>query len=393
MQANIFSFIDILCPLKQASELPDHPTLSQPYRSNALPTMIEAVDEKLRNERALLAGAHNLHRQFLGDSTWMPCGVVESQEDPYIFRPRPAGSNQQQPQTGADQAENYVNGNNAHMDTESGTRDGHDDIEMAEAPVSDADKDSETKKPKEEEEVSSSVRGLPNHGERDDADLSARDNENGVNSKDGETNKKEQSSDRMEASPQALDTEGGDTDMQDAAAESTSLKDNEGISSPEPPRRMTTRARANASTSNGNGASGSSRYTSPDVAAQQTSAHPMFLVAENIRPDKDFGLPPNEAEDTRRLLWSYIQKQEETVRGFTYMLDSLRKAEKLREDVFESCKAEGHIGEMSDGEDWYDREKWGLGEGEDLKKGADDDDVDNTVDEGRTTGKRGRRRQ
>jgi hypothetical protein len=119
----------------------------------------------------------------------------------------------------------------------------------------------------------------------------------------------------------------------------------------------------------------------------------MFLVSDNIRPDKDFGLPSNEAEDTRRLLWSYIQKQEETVRNFTYMLNSLLQADHLKEDVFEWCKAEGHIGEMSDGEDWYDREKWGLGEGEDLKKGADDDEVETAVVEERTTGKRGRRRQ
>jgi hypothetical protein len=48
---------------------------------------------------------------------------------------------------------------------------------------------------------------------------------------------------------------------------------------------------------------------------------------------------------------------------------------------------------MSDGEDWYDREKWGLAEGEELKKGADEEDADNLVDEGRTTGKRGRGRR
>ncbi|KKZ65736.1 hypothetical protein EMCG_08440, partial [[Emmonsia] crescens] len=42
--------------------------------------------------------------------------------------------------------------------------------------------------------------------------------------------------------------------------------------------------------------------------------------------------------------------------------------------VWEWCKAEGHVGELSDGEDWYDREQWGLGEGEDLRKGADEDE-------------------
>lgn len=78
------------------------------------------------------------------------------------------------------------------------------------------------------------------------------------------------------------------------------------------------------------------------------------------------------------------------MRGFEHMLESLLRACRMKDDVFEWCKAEGHVGEMSDGEDWYDREKWGLAEGEDLKKGADEDEAE--VDEGRTT-KRGRGRR
>lgn len=64
----------------------------------------------------------------------------------------------------------------------------------------------------------------------------------------------------------------------------------------------------------------------------------------------------------------------------------------MQEDVFEWCKAEGHVGELSDGEDWYDPEKWGLAEGEELKKGVDEDEIE-TVEESRATGKRGRGRR
>lgn len=160
-------------------------------------------------------------------------------------------------------------------------------------------------------------------------------------------------------------------------------------STPEQPRRMTTRAQANAATTT------NQRSPSPAISEAASSIpppHPLFLIPDSVRANVNFGLPPNEADETRRLLWSYIQKQEETVRGFEHMLDSLLKACRMREDVLDWCKAEGHLGEMSDGEDWYDCEKWGLAEGEDLKKGADEDEVE-AVDDGRATGKRGRGRR
>lgn len=68
------------------------------------------------------------------------------------------------------------------------------------------------------------------------------------------------------------------------------------------------------------------------------------------------------------------------------------KAYRMKEEVWEWCKAEGHVGEMSDGEDWYDKEKWGLGEGEELKKGIHEPDDDGPED-GRVAGKRGRGRR
>lgn len=354
--------------------------------------MIKAIDEKLRRERALLARAHNLHRLFLGDSVWMSCGTVESKEDPFIFRPRDAEvSHQKHRDNGSQiangQAEVLQAIDDTQPDAQSSDKNEQitgDDVEMAEAPLSETGKNAESKQLKQED-VLSSLKDVSRHSEGGEADSTAR-----YSSENGKLNNKDPGPDTTQSSPQALGAEGGDTVMQDASES----KSNEDTSSPEPPRRMTTRAQANASTSNENGAtSSSSRYPSPDAATQLSTAHPMFLTSDDIRPDKDFGLPPNEAEDTRRLLWSYIQKQEETVRGFTYMLNSLLRADHLKEDVFEWCKAEGHIGEMSDGEDWYDREKWGLAEGEDLKKGADDDEVETAVVEERTTGKRGRRRQ
>jgi hypothetical protein len=38
---------------------------------------------------------------------------------------------------------------------------------------------------------------------------------------------------------------------------------------------------------------------------------------------------------------------------------------------------------MSDGEDWYDKEEWGLDE--DLKKGQDEEEEDNTTQQPKKT--------
>jgi hypothetical protein len=233
------------------------------------------------------------------------------------------------------------------------------------------------------EETDAMVKDLPQHP----AEESDKTSENNTASaRNGLAERQEE----MATSKEAAKTNGEHTHHneanEDENEQDTEMHDG---SSPEPPRRMTTRAQANANNP-------SDDNQSPSLSADNSSflqtPHPLFVIPETVRPDANFGLPPGEAEETRRLLWSYIQKQEETVRGFEHMLESLLRASHMKADVLEWCKAEGHVGEMSDGEDWYDREKWGLTEGEDLKKGTDEDEVE-TVDESRTAAKRGRGRR
>lgn len=117
--------------------------------------------------------------------------------------------------------------------------------------------------------------------------------------------------------------------------------------------------------------------------------HPMFIAPVGAKPDRDVGIPEQEAEDIRRLLALYVQKQEEVCRGAKKLFLGLLKAEKLRKDVLHWSKAEAHTGvnrDMSDGEDWYDKEEWGLTE--DLKKGQDEEEEDT-----QTTGKKTRNRR
>ncbi len=133
--------------------------------------------------------------------------------------------------------------------------------------------------------------------------------------------------------------------------------------------RMTTRAQAQAASEK----STSSRTRSASPASwAPPSIHPLYLMTPSAHPDRNFGLPPNEAEEIRRTVMMYIQKQEEICRGAEKLYFGLLRADRMRKTVFRWCKAEGHIGEMSDGEDWYDKEEWGLDE--DLRKGHDEEE-------------------
>lgn len=148
------------------------------------------------------------------------------------------------------------------------------------------------------------------------------------------------------------------------------------------PHRMTTRAQAQAASEK----STSSRTRSASPAAWIPPViHPLFLMPPSAHPDRDFGLPPVEAEETRRVVTLYVQKQEEVCRGAEKLYVGLLRADRMRKDVFKWCKAEGHVGEMSDGEDWYDKEEWGLDE--DLRKGHEDEE-DDTVIQGKKKVKR-----
>lgn len=359
--------------------------------------MTKAVEEKLRQEKALLWRARNLHRKFLGDGSWMPCGLVETPDDRYIFEPRieedfrgPSAGQQMQSALGTPSMSAESHEPQGAQAISNGTATQNqigEDVEMAEVPVTSggpATGDNDHHEPVTEfksEESDAMVKDLPQHRAEEPDHAS----EHNAIARNGIAEKLETIVTKDGAKTNGESTHHNEGN-EDENEEDTEMHDG---SSPEPPRRMTTRAQANAN----NPSDGTqSPSLSGDPSNLLQTPHPLFLIPENVRPDANFGLPPGEAEETRRLLWSYIQKQEETVRGFEHMLESLLRASHMKADVLEWCKAEGHVGEMSDGEDWYDREKWGLAEGEDLKKGTDEDEVE-TVDESRTTAKRGRGRR
>jgi hypothetical protein len=139
------------------------------------------------------------------------------------------------------------------------------------------------------------------------------------------------------------------------------------------PTRMRTRAQAQAASDN---ATTQTRSATPDSNIE-SFIHPYFLAPQKSHPDRDLGLPQHEAEETRRLLQLYIQKQDEVCRGAQRVYEGLLRADRYRHLVMKWAKAEAHVGlnrDMSDGEDWYDKEEWGLEE--DLKKGHDEEEED-----------------
>lgn len=152
-------------------------------------------------------------------------------------------------------------------------------------------------------------------------------------------------------------------------------------SSNQPSHRMTTRARARSPTS-------PTQDGSPSPSPAPSSippVHGFFNVPSLAMPDRDFGLPTSEAEDTRRLLILFVQKQEQVVREAHQMFERLMRADRMRKDVYRWFRAEAHVGEMSDGEDWYDKDEWKLDA--DLVKGKEEEELE---EEGRGKGRRRR---
>ena len=106
------------------------------------------------------------------------------------------------------------------------------------------------------------------------------------------------------------------------------------------------------------------------------------------------------AEESNRLLAMIVQKQTEIVQGVSQLYDSLLRAKRLKETVWRWCRAEAHVDEMSDGEDWVDLEQWGLSqmltkgtqESLGIGNGGDDPDYLARRAEAGIGGGRGRRR-
>lgn len=380
----------LLAPLTAASGLADHPSLSLAYKSNALSQMAEQALEMVRKERESLWRAKRMLTRLRGDADWMPCGRVEADGDELLLQKEVgeeglsavpsivAGESVPDGEQNVGQAQ-QSNGNGNSVGGEAGAsgeqpstgpEDKMEGVETADMAQNKKNEEGETEEANEHDGATKDAPGT----DKQQA-------ENGV--------------DRVGVQEPLPHPSVADARK---SAEPNSENTSQSGGGSVPSHQMTTRARARSPVM-----SNSPSPAPSDGLSSIPPIHPWFLAPASSHPDRDLGLPLTEAEDTRKLLLLYCQKQEQIVRECESLASGLLKADRLRHDVWRWCKAEGHVvpdgkgnmvTEMADGEDWYDVEEWGLLPQElqngELEKGKDE--VEEEADGG-DGGRRGGRRK
>ncbi|KAF7886540.1 uncharacterized protein EAF01_011218 [Botrytis porri] len=352
---------ELLAPLTSVSDLPDHPKLSQPFTSKVLTELTRNAGEMLQKEMASLWKIKHLLTRLSGHDTWMPCETVETEYDASFFETETERRRAQVKRIAKQHADmmsrvalasdddSVAASGLMIMGIESDAASGVAALQALKGKgrALDVDRDMTSNSANGEITDTTAANGTGNdselaHGLTPPPDNVEMDQEGS-----------QEPGDAMDIEPTAEDNE--DDTVMNAV-----------------PRRMRTRAQAQAVFDNAT----RSRSITPDLNGEPF-VHPYFLAPENSYPDRDLYLPHGEADELRRLLVHYIQKQEEIIRGAQKVYDGLLRADRMRHLVLKWTKAEGHVGnnrDMSDGEDWYDKDEWGLDE--DLKKGQDEEEED-----------------
>lgn len=382
-------------PLTSAADLDKHPSLAVAFTNKVLEEMIQNAREMMEREQAALYKMKKLMVEFRGDDTWMPCGNLETELDTILLGPQRVaalaqasgvafGSKWETASTGP----TVANGEDAMeidctqendqgvsiLNAHAGAHDAYD------GPAQVKVNGQQTTQPAAEATHSVNTK-------EGSVELSQEHNLNGIipttealaEAGDSEPANRETiplSTAVLDMAGTAITTDNltkieGDgehlLDAIDREAEGRPLIE-EGDAA-DPPYRMTTRARAQATGIDEMTNTALPHTSRISPAPSIPTVHPFFMVPSSSLPSRDFNLPYEEAGESRRLLTSYVQKQEEVCRGAARLYTGLQKALRLRKTVWQWCRAEGHVGEMSDGEDWYDKDEWGLEE--DLKKGEE----------------------
>ncbi|KAJ9606603.1 hypothetical protein H2200_008611 [Cladophialophora chaetospira] len=386
---------ELLCPLKHPSELATHPTLSLPFLDPALPDMVRSTEDKLRQERANLWRAKNLSRQFMGDESWMPLESTEGIDDWDMFEPKPRIPAQQAGKKRKRDFENGISQNGINGHDYAASAEDQDAAEPAVVDLvtkpdengrltveklsnTDSEPASAPEQPLDQDEGPRGDQPIAN-GFHKDSDAPVEE--------DDQPDKQGNTTEALDP-PANPDAEGNEQEQTDEAASESEIQT-------QPTRRITRAFAAENNNSNTASPPLSPNSTVSSIDSYLLQTDPLFLLppilAANHRAPRSLlrlGIPVDELMDTRRLLTMYIQKQEESVRGYEAMLGKLIKAKRMRDKVWQWAKTEGHVGEWSDGEDWIDAEAWGL-QLEDLKKGTDEENNEAQED----TGRKGKRRR
>ncbi|GAB7338546.1 hypothetical protein MBLNU457_5294t1 [Dothideomycetes sp. NU457] len=344
----------LLAPLTSAAELSNHPSLALPYTSQHLTEMAKNARDMLYREREVLWSMKMLLQRFRGDEAWVPLEKAEGDHDHLLLD-----------NDGLDGmiGEGSYNGSSMTLDRaiDDGVAPAYSNINGVSSDHAGVSEESAKANGIQSADMAR-VHTMNGHG--------AQKNDQGhedammMDGSDGQKNTEPVSN---------SNGDGGNTNGEEPIDTTTEAGG-------QPSHAMTTRRKARSPTPT----SQRSQSASP-VPSSIPSINNFFIPATSSLSDRDFGLPAQEAEETRRMLLLYVQKQEEVVRGTEKLFMNLLRADRRRQQVWQWCQAEGHVGEMSDGEDSYDKEQWGLTE--DLIKGKEEEDVE---DEGVRKGRRRR---
>lgn len=423
---------EILMPLTHASKLRSHPALSIPYTSKAIDQLIQNAQDILNKEQEALWRLQRLSNEFRGDPGWIPVGDMQADHD-ILFITQGMPGSQSVPMSRSatlqDTASNEVEMDGVEQNQMTSLPDA-----AAEAAISLPVEDTEDGI---KDELKAEAQPESNDRTTDDTQT------NGVDAKEEPTDLQPTTADTLPASDQQTTTAGDSTKVPAEGAEGSTTASAPDISADatQPPTQDATTAESATapqkqepqpsaadlnqhedSTAKSNGTqpptttdTTATDQDMPDPIEDTPAAHPMttrsaarleaplpptpstsasfpytpsspyptihpLYALPHLTTTKDFGIPSPEAEETRRLLYAYVQRQEEVVRGVEKLYNGLLRARRRRDEVVEWCDAEGHVGEMSDGEDWVDMERWGLVE--ELKKGEDVEEEDEAAGKG-----------
>ncbi|KAI1356156.1 RXT2-like protein [Xylaria sp. FL0043] len=365
---------NVLAPLTAVTDLPTHQTLSRPYTSKTLTELTKQACSIMHKENAALWKIKHLQTKLVGDHNWVPCEMMVGPNDIELFD------------------DDYIDHTQGSLKPDSSMLMlEHAQKEDKVNGYSSANGDGRIPKLHE-------PRHEMNNPEKADvamADASLLPQET-TTDQDSKSTEKQNSDQTSQWSNRAQD--GNHLTAEEANIQQQpngqTLVRGEARSSEVPARNG---PKTNGSTASVAHTNETARKTANEMSRpvsvisdsnNDLPIHPMFLPPRSARPDRDLGIPESEAEDMRRLFQLFVQKQEEVCRGVKRLYEGLLRAERMRKTVLQWSKYEGHVGpnrDMSDGEDWYDKEEWGFEE--DLKKGQDEEE-----DEPQTTKKTRTRR-
>ena len=394
---------ELLAPLTSAADLPTHPSLSNPYYSKSITEMARKAEESLQRERAYLHRVKRLLTRFRGDEEWAPCGIMNSDMD--ILAPpeaNKAGANGTQLVNGSgsskavqetEQSDRSVvakGANERDIDLGDSCSFKKSDKRQLEVPSANMTVDEREKRAVDGKELIDTERDFHTSN---DAKVNGTDQEQRLtNAQWDKMNSSKVEKDVVPEHDVSLNQQTKQNES-DSRAENQNQAPNPDDTLPSPtveddldptavaPRRVVTRAQTHAKSKTSSPSLPNASplpYSNNSIVAGEAevdllpSVHPLFLIPSSAIPDRNVGLPSPQADELRRQLLLWVQKQEEVVRGIQKLCFGLLKADRMRHDVLSWTKAEGHLHEMSDGEDWYDREEWALEE--ELVKGKEEEE-------------------